>query len=80
MNGKNTSVRSVGGIKVNVAVISLAASIVTAQSNELLQLASLQPLKVEPSSAVAVSVIVLFSTSVRLQVAPQSIPGGMLLT
>jgi hypothetical protein len=64
---------------VNVAVIDRAASSVTVQVDEPLQ-APLQPVKLEPAAATAVSVTVAPLVKSFWQLAPQAMPAGLLAT
>ena len=70
---------SVRCTRVKVAVTDLAASIVRLQDPGP-EHAPLQPVKVEPAAGVAVSVTVAPSAKDALQVAPQLIPEGLLVT
>ncbi|MCE7985929.1 MAG: hypothetical protein DYG89_32525 [Caldilinea sp. CFX5] len=65
---------------VKVAVTLLAASIVTWQVLPLPAHAPLQPPKREPAVGVAVRVTTVLGTKAALQVVPQSIPTGLLVT
>jgi hypothetical protein len=64
---------------VNVAVTLLTASIGTVHVVVPVQ-APLQPLKLEPVAGVAVRVTLLPEMKSALQVAPQSMPVGLLVT
>jgi hypothetical protein len=65
---------------VNVAVTDCAAPIVTLQVAEAPAQAPLQPVKLEPAAATAVSVTLAPLTKPNWQVAPQSMPAGLLAT
>ena len=65
---------------VKVAVTDLAATIVTTQVPVPLQPEPLQPVKVELTSGVAVSVTVVPCPKVAEHVEPQSMPAGELVT
>jgi hypothetical protein len=67
------------GCRVKVAVTDFAASIVTTQASVPLQ-ASLQPVKMESSSAVTVRITVFPTGKGAEQVVPQLIPGRSLIT
>src|SRR6195952_3577163 len=67
------------GRSVNVAVTDLATDIDTLQVAVPLQ-APLQPVKLEPAAATAVSVTDAPLTKLNWHVAPQSIPAGLLVT
>jgi hypothetical protein len=67
-------------IGVKPAVTVFARFIVTVQVAAVPVQAPVQPLKVEPAAAVAVSVTVLFWLKLAAQAAPQSIPAGELVT
>jgi len=63
-----------------VAVTPCAALMVTTQVAVPLQPLPLQPVNVEPAAGLAVSVTLLFAVKLALQVAPQLIPAGLLVT
>src|SRR3989441_10132265 len=67
-------------IGANVAVTVVAADMVTVHVAVLLQPPLDQPLKAEPASGAAVSVTSSSPTKLAVQVAPQSIPEGLLHT
>lgn len=62
-----------------VAVTAFEAFIVSEQPRPPVQ-APLQPVNMEPASATAVSVMMLFGVKGALQVAPQLMPAGVLVT
>ena len=64
----------------NVAVTARAWSTVTVQVGDALVQAPLQPMKLEPAAAIAVSVTVAPFVKSASQVAPQAIPAGLLVT
>jgi hypothetical protein len=64
----------------NVAITFSLALSVTTQVGLVLQFASVQPANVEFALAVAVSVTLVPSGKLALQVAPQLIPEGLLVT
>ena len=66
--------------KVKVAVTDLAALIVTTQVPVPVQPSPLQPVNVEPVAVVAVRVTTVPESKIYSQVAPQSMPGGLLVT
>ena len=68
------------GRSVNVAVTARAWSTVTVQVGDALVQAPLQPMKLEPAAATAVSVTVAPFVKSASQVAPQSMPAGPLVT
>ena len=74
------TVRVVSGFRSNVAVTECAASIVTMQVPVPVQPDPVQPVKSEPTSAVAVSVTTAPSPKASEHVAPQSIPAGLEVT
>ena len=74
------TVRVLSGFRSNVAVTECAASIVTMQVPVPVQPDPVQPVKSEPTSAVAVSVTTAPSPKALEHVAPQSIPAGLEVT
>src|SRR5881628_498365 len=69
-----------GVMSVNVAVTVVAALRVTVQAPGPEQPPPLQPLKVEPAAGVAVSVTAVPLAKLAVQVAPQLMPAGLLVT
>ena len=69
----------VGPAMLNVAVTAVAALTVTAQV-PVPEHAPLQPAKMEPASAAALSVTAVPAASDCEQVAPQAMPAGVLVT
>ncbi len=64
----------------NVAVTVVAAESVTLQGPVPVHPPPLQPVKVEPAAALAVSVTAVPLVKLAAQVAPQSMPAGELVT
>src|SRR5213594_3855074 len=62
-----------------VAVTVVASATVTTQESVPVQ-APLQPVKTDPAAGVAVSVTTVPLTKLAVQVAPQSMPAGVLVT
>src|SRR5215468_1373536 len=71
---------SVEGTALNVAVTDLFALITTTHVAVPLHPLPLQPPNVDPADGVAVNVTVVPLVKLKLQVAPQAIPGGLLVT
>src|SRR5437867_7480032 len=67
-------------VGVNVAVTAVAAVRVTAQGPVPVQMPPLQPVKTDPVAGVAVSVTTVPLTKLAVQMEPQSIPPGVLVT
>jgi len=70
----------VEGTALNVAVTDLFALITTTHVAVPLHPLPLQPPNVDPADGVAVNVTVVPLVKLKLQVAPQAIPGGLLVT
>ena len=70
------TVRVCDTVRLNVAVTFLSAFIVTCP----FEVSPLHPAKVEPASGVAVRVTAVPAVKLAPQVAPQSIPAGVLVT
>jgi len=68
------------GIAIKVAVTLSAALIVTAQVPVPLHPAPLQPEKLDPAAAEAVSITCVPDWTLAVQIDPQSIPDGVLVT
>jgi len=64
----------------NVAVTLLAAFMVTLQVVPLTELHPLQPAKIEPLAATGVRATLVPGLKLALQVLPQLIPAGLLVT
>ena len=71
---------SATGSSANVAVTDFAALIETTHVAAVPVQAPLQPVKLEPAAAAAVSVTFVPSVKAAWQVAPQAMPAGLLVT